>query len=106
MVNTRRVKAGRLQQDRTGSSGHFTTGSAHYPGNGYGSFLIGNNQHVTGERPLHVIQGCDNFTGIRPAHDDFLPPEPLIVKGMEGLAVFQHNVIGNINNIIYGAYSV
>ena len=102
VMDIRRVEAGRFQQYRGRIPGDLAVSPTHHPGQGYGTFFIGNNQHIAGEAELGAVQGLDKFTVSGAANDDFLPPDSVIVERVQGLAVLHHYIVGNINNIVYG----
>ena len=102
-MNAGRFKAGGFQQDGRGAFGNFAVETAHDSGNGYRPLAVGNGQHIAGKFAFFFVQCMEGFTLGSPAHDYFLIYESIVVERVQGLSVLQHDVVGDIDDVVYGA---
>ena len=72
---------------------------AHSPG------LIGNDQVVVGQLAHVAVQGGELLALLGPADDDLSALHIAVVKGVHGLAVFQHHVVGDVHDVVDGAHA-
>ena len=56
-----------------------------------------------GELADVAVQGGEGLAILRPADDDLAALHVAVVKGVHGLAVFQHHVVGDIHDVVDGA---
>src|SRR5699024_5887260 len=100
--DTGTVKTGGFKNNGVGvihDAGKFT---AHDACHSYGAFFVGDDQHAFVKVAFHIVQGSDFLPIFGGADGDLVAVYILVVKGMHGLAVFQHDIVGNINNIVDG----
>ncbi len=81
---------------------------AHDSGQRKGIGLVGDQEHVNGERALLAVQGRKFFTGRGAPNDDrnlaaSAPGEPVTVKRVERLAGFEHHEISHIHHVVDAA---
>ena len=77
--------------------------TAHDAGNADGFFTVADQKHIGGKIAFLIIEGHDFFTFFGPANNDLMPTDGVIVEGMGRLIHFQHDIVGNINDIADGA---
>ena len=91
-----------LKEYCLGVIGYLGVFAAHYAGNANALCGISYQQNVRRNSPLLAVQSLYNFTFLATA-DNYLPIGYAgKVKGMHGLAVLYHNVVGNIHDVIDG----
>ncbi|MBA7696999.1 hypothetical protein ES703_105657 [subsurface metagenome] len=100
-----RIEISRFQQYYRGIVSHLTVFTTHNSSQSHRPLAIGNDQHIARKQPFHAIQCGETLTLTRPAHNYLLTPYQTVIKSMQGLTVLQHHVVGNINDVIYGALS-
>jgi len=105
MVDAGRVEAGRLQQDGACLRAYLAVGAAHDTAEGYRPLRIGDDQHIAGKAPLYSIQRDHDLAVHRPAHDNLTALYLAIVEAVQRLAVLQHDVVGDIHDIVYRAHA-
>ncbi len=74
--------------------------SAHHTGQSDGSGPIGNDEIPGHQKASLPIQGKDRFTGVRFADDDGIGPQFSEIEGMKGLTIFQHDIVGDVHDIV------
>ena len=74
--------------------------SAHDARKAHGPGVVGNDQHIGGQLPDVPVQGGQLLPGPGPADHDFPALDIAVVKGVHGLAVFQHHIVGDVHNVI------
>ena len=80
--------------------------AAHNAGQANGAVLVGNDQHSGSQLPGYAVQG-DQLLACCALPDHDLPGGDIaIVERVHGLAVFQHDVVGDVDNIIDGADAI
>jgi len=110
-ANADEVEAGRLQQDVPRLVADLGVRAAHDAGEGNGAAHIGNDQIVPGQLPLLPVQSHEDFAGTgRPYRDDRCPAlrtlnQQIEIEGMQRLAPLQHDVVGEIDNIVDGPHA-
>ena len=97
------LKAGGFKNNGIGVFMDTAVLAAHHARYGAGLFGIGDDQHFGGKLPHGAVQRGDGLTGGGIADDDLTVLDILEVKGVHGLTVFQHDVVGDIHDIIDGA---
>ena len=99
------VKAGGLKYDGGGVVHNTAVFAAHYAGNGHRLLRIGNHQHILRQLPGLAVQGGDGLAGLGVTHIHCVAHQVTQVKGVHGLAVLQHHIVGNIYNVADGAHA-
>ena len=94
-----KLKFARLQKDVPGVLGHLGRDAAHDAGKGDGAGVIGDQQHVGGQLALDAVQSLHRLAPARPSHHD-ATLQRLVVEGVKGLPRFEHDVIGNVHDIV------
>ena len=97
------LEAGGFKDDGIGVIVDAAVFAAHDARYGAGLFGIGNDQHLRGELPHGAIQGGDGLARGGIAYHDLAVLDILEIEGVHGLAVFQHDIVGDIDDVIDGA---
>ena len=93
------IEIRRLQKDVPRALGHLGRRAAHDTGQGNGAGVIGDQQHVGTQLTLDAVQGLQRFARLRPPHHD-AALQRLVVESMQGLARFEHDVIGDVHDVV------
>jgi len=65
-------------------------------------FSVADHQDIV-VHPAHLaVQGLEHVSVLRAAHDDLVSLDRIEVKGVHGLAVFDHDIVGNVDQIVDG----
>ena len=99
------VEAGGLKDDGGGVVHNAAVLAAHDAGNGYGLLGVSDNQLLAGEGAVHAVQGSDGLAVLGQAHADLALFDVAQVKGMHGLAVFQHHIVGDVHDVVDGPHT-
>ena len=51
---------------------------------------------------LLAVQGYERFIRLRPTYHNAVAVQAVVVEGVQGLARLQHNIVGNIHDVIDG----
>ena len=94
------VEVCRLKDNGLGLFGDFTLIAAHDACNSGSSGAVGDAQHILVERMVFTVQCLDAFAILRAANDNLAVLQAGVVKCMHRLAVFQHNIVCDINNVV------
>ena len=78
--------------------------AAHDARQAHGPGLVGDDQHGVGEVSDVAVQGGELLAVLRPADDDLAALHIAVVKGVHGLAVFQHDVVGDVHDVVDGPH--
>ncbi len=97
------IEAGGFEEDVGGGIGDFGVSAAHDAGEGDGASGVGDDEHAGAEEAFAAVDAGDFFGGAGFADDDFVAGELVEVEGVEGLAEFEHDVVGDIDDIVDGA---
>ncbi len=97
------VEGRRLQQDGHGLRTNLAVGAADDAAEADGIVSVGDDQMLGCELTLDVIQSNQCLAGFGPAYDDGVIFETVIVKGVQRLVVFQHDVVSNVDHVADGA---
>ena len=100
------VKVGRLKDHIHGVVYDLGVLATHDTGKTDGLLSIGNDQHAGSQLSTVAIQSDQSFTLHSFTDDDLLGGNIAIVKGMHGLTVFQHDIVGDIDDVVNGADTV
>ena len=98
-MNSCLIEIRRFYQNTGSISCYLSIQTSHNAGNGNHPFLVSNDQHVLAESPLDSIQSSYGFAFLCPAYYDPLSMDSMVIEGMEGLPIFQHHIVSNIDNI-------
>ena len=99
------VKAGGLKDHVGGVIHDLAVLAAHDTRQAHGPGLVGDDQVVGGELAHLAVQGGELLALLSPAHDDLAALHIAVVKGVHGLAVLQHDVVGDVHDVVDGAYA-
>ena len=99
------VEAGRLEDHVHSVVHNLAVLAAHDARQAHGPVLVGDDQMVGVELADVAVQGGQLFALFRPADDDFAALHIAIVKGVHGLAVLQHYIVGDVHDIVDGAHA-
>ena len=61
---------------------------------------VGDDQHAAVEHAFLAVERDDLFAVGRAAHDDLLAADLRRVEGVHRLAVFQHHVVADIDDVV------
>ena len=99
------VKARRFKDDGSRILHDAAVFAAHHTGHGDGLFRIRNDEHILSERALHAVERGNLLAVFRTADDHAPTLEIAQVKGMHRLAVFQHDIVCDIDNVVNRAHA-
>ncbi len=99
-ADRRPVEAGGLKDDHIGIVNDAAILAAHHARNRGRFFCVGNREHIWSKCALHSVE-CHNRFSLGCAADDNLPAlNKFMVKCVHRLAVLQHDIVGDVNNVI------
>ena len=75
---------------------------AHNSRQGHRLFTIGDYQSIRFQLQFGAIQAGERFSFFRSTYDDFIASQQIPIKRVQRLAVFHHDEVGDIDNIIDG----
>ena len=110
-ANVLRFETRGLDQHIGRTGFNFAVQTAHHTGQGNRLGLVGDQEHLIGQRMLLSIEGDEFFPSDRQTdnHRGHVPrlgrAEQAEVKSVQGMAGFQHDVIGYVNHIVNAAHA-
>ena len=99
------VKVGRLKDYVHGVSHDLTVLAAHDTRQAHSPGVVGDDQVVGGELPDLAVQGGQLLALLSQADYDLTALHIAVVEGVHGLAILQHNVVGNVHNVVDGTHT-
>ena len=96
------VEAGGLEHHVGGVRHDLGVQSAHDARQAHGPVLVGDDQVVGGELAHVAVQGGQFLALLGPADDDVAALHIAVVKGVHGLAVLQHHIVGDVHDVVDG----
>ena len=99
------VEAGGLEHHVGGVGDDLAVLAAHDARKAHGPGLVGDDQVVGIELAHLAVQGGQLLALLRPADDDSAALHIAVVEGVHGLAVLQHDVVGDIHDVVDGAHA-
>ena len=99
------VEVGRLKDHVHGVVGDLAVLAAHDARQAHGPGIVGDDQVVGGELPDLAVQGGELLALFGQADDDLTALHIAVVEGVHGLAILQHNVVGNVHDVVDGAHA-
>ena len=100
------VEIGGLKHHRGGIRHNLRVFAAHDARQANGLFPVGNHQHPRLQPAHRAVQGGDGLPFPALPHHDFAGGHVPVVKGMHGLAIFQHDIVGDVHNVVDGPHAV
>ena len=97
------VEAGGLQDNVCGGIGDAAVEAADDAAEGAGVPVVGDDEVVGAEGDFDFVQGGHGLAGVGAADVDAPTEEGFVVEGVEGLSVFQHDVVGDVHHVVDGA---
>ena len=79
---------------------NFAFGAAHHAGDGHGARRVGDHAHFVRERALDAVERAHFFARARPPHHDALLGQQIQIERVQGMAQFEHHVVGRIHHIV------
>ena len=104
-ADARTVEVCALKDDHGRVADDLGVGAAHDAGHRDGLFLVTDAQHVRRELTRIAVERLDGLTLARGAHDDLLAADAREVERVHGLAVLEHDVVGNIDDVVDRAHA-
>ena len=74
--------------------------AAHDAGQTYRTGIVGDDQHIVGELADIAVQGGQLLAVSGPADNDLTAFYIAVVKSVHGLAVFQHNIVCDVHDVV------
>ena len=99
------VEVGGLEQDHGGVADDLGVGAAHDAGQGDGFFFVADAQHTGPDGALAAVQSGEGLALAGGADDDLAALDEGEVKGVHGLAVLHHDVVGDVHQVVDGAHA-
>ena len=104
-ADARTVEVRTLKDDHGRVADDLGVGAAHDTGHRDGLFLVADAQHVRRELTRIAVERLDGLTLACGAHDDLLAADAREVERVHGLAVLEHDVVGNIDDVVDRAHA-
>ena len=79
--------------------------AAHDARQAHGPGIVGDDQHVLRQLPDIAVQGGQLLAVLRPADNDLPALDVAVVEGVHGLAVLQHDVVGDVHDVVDGPHA-
>src|ERR1700687_732032 len=101
-ANSDGIEPGALDQNVFRGEGDFRFGAAHDAADAHGAGAIAITDHADarGEHALDAVEGANFFTWLGEADDDAVIADFVVVESVEGVAEFEHHVVGGIDDIV------
>ncbi len=103
LADVRAVESRRLKEHGCHAVRNHGIFAAHDSGDTYFFLRVADHQHVRIQIPVLSVQRAENVAVLRPADDNLMPRDGVQVKGVHGLAVLLHHIVGNVHQIVDGA---
>ena len=100
------VEIGGLKDHGGGVVHNFGILAAHDAGQADGLVSVGNHQHPRLQGAAHAVQGDDGLALCALPHHNFTRRHVAVIKGVHRLAVFQHDIVGDVHNVVDGPHTV
>ena len=97
------VEVGGFKEDHGGIAHDLAVGPAHDARYADGPVLVTDAEHGGGQVPLIAVQRLNGLALPGGANDDMIALHAGEVKGVHGLAVFQHHIVGDVHDVVDGA---
>ena len=91
---------GNLEHEVEGIGGDAGVGGAHDAGDDDRVLSVGDDEHTGGKGALFFVEGGDFFALGSVTDDDLAVGEFSGVEGVHGLAVFEHHVVSDIDDVV------
>src|SRR5207302_5284524 len=95
------IEPGTLDQNIFSGEGNFAVGAAHHAADALGMRAVTIADHANAglESAFDAIEGARFFSGLGFAYDDAMIANFVVVVGVQRVAQFEHDVIGDIHDI-------
>ena len=97
------VEVGGFKEDHGGIAHDLAVGTAHDARYADGLVLVTDAEHRGGQLPLIAVQRLNGLALPGGTDDDVAALHAGEVKGVHGLAVFQHHIVGDVHDVVDGA---
>ena len=102
LANGGTVEVGGFKDHIHGVVHDFAVLTTHDAGQTHSPLVVGNDQHGGIELADIAVQGGQFLAVLGPADNDLAALDVAIIKGVHGLAVLQHDIVGDIHDIVDG----
>ena len=99
------VEVGGLKEHHGGVAHDLGVGAAHDAGHAHGLFRVADAEHGGGQLALGAVESLDGLALSGAAHMDLAALDAGEVKGVHGLAVLEHDVVGDVDDVVDGAHA-
>ena len=99
------VEHGAFEHDGGGVVIHAGKLAAHDTRHGDWAFFVGDDEHFLAQRAVCAVQRFNFLAGLRVAHGNVPAVYIFIVEAVHGLAVFQHDIVGDVHQVVDGAHA-
>ena len=89
-----------LKHDSGGAVRDLGVLAAHDAGKTDGLFRVGDHEHARIDGALDAVEGGERLARLGAAHDDPVSADARVVKGVHGLAVFLHDIVRDIDDVV------
>ena len=97
------LELGAFEKDIGCFIGDFGIQTTHDTGKGDGAFAVGDDEGLGVKFMFRMVDGDERFLRASLADDDFFAAEFVEVEGVEGLACFKEDVVGDIDDVVDAA---
>ena len=94
------LEARALERDVRRRRPDLRVGAAEDPGDAQGPVLVGDDEDVRREDPLHTIERLEGFTGSRATGHERVAPQPIGVVRMQRLSQLEHHVVRDVHGVV------
>ncbi len=93
---------GTFDKNGIGIRSNLRVKAAHDASEGYALAGITDKQHILLQLMLLAVQGYERFIRLSPTYHNAVAVQAVVVEGVQGLAQFQHNIVGNVYDVVDG----
>ena len=97
------VEGGRLKENGLHLVGDLGILTAHDAGDADLLLRVADHEDVVVHLTHLAVQGLEHVAVLGPAHNDFVVRDGVQVKGVHGLALLDHDIVGDVDQVVDGA---
>ena len=104
-AHARAVEVRALKDDHGRVAHDLGVGAAHDAGDRDGLLLVADAEHIRREPARRAVERLDGLALARGAHDDLLAADAREIEGVHGLAVLEHDIVCDVDDIVDRAHA-
>ena len=106
LTNGGAIEIGGFEYNSGGILNDFGVFTTHDTGKADGARIISNHQHTALQVANITVQRGQLFAFLSLADNDLAGGNITVIKRVHGLAILQHDIVGDVNDIVNGTYAV